>query len=391
MFHNGMPLRTLTNLQRIFKEPSIVFAVIVSIVLVNMASLHLVAIDAASQSASPTSQQQQQQQHSASHWFAAMSNATMFTAFLPFRTTISRTNNDEGDDGYDYRYDWSRSTEDNHRVNDDDSIEQFLPSKFRNLRQQLDRSYHSIYSLERQAVQDDILNSLLHDTKIVDAESGRECSVPQTPWIVFTAGVYGAGKTHTIKKLQEQGQFPLQSFVAVDPDEIRRRLPEFPVYVQKMPERAGEMTRKEAGMLAELLTNFALEKGMNVLVDGSLKDAKWYENYFHKLRDSHPTLKIGIIHVTAPVEAILERVKQRGKETGRVVPMEALKQNMLEVPKAVKQLCDSVDLFLEIHNPQDQPHLPEEALSVLSVSKHAANELSKLEIVQALEQRCVAG
>jgi hypothetical protein len=86
----------------------------------------------------------------------------------------------------------------------------------------------------------------------------------------------GAGKTHTINKLHESGHFPLESFVTVDPDEIRRRLPEFQSYIQHNPERAGELTRKEAGMIAEILTNSALEQGMNVLVDGSLKDAAWH-------------------------------------------------------------------------------------------------------------------
>jgi Zeta toxin len=94
----------------------------------------------------------------------------------------------------------------------------------------------------------------------------------------------GAGKTHTINKLNESGQFPLESFIRVDPDEIRRRLPEFQIYLEKNPEKAGELTRKEAGMMAEILTSFALEQGLNVLVDGSLKDAAWYG------RSQHSTL-----------------------------------------------------------------------------------------------------
>lgn len=163
----------------------------------------------------------------------------------------------------------------------------------------------------------------------------------------------GAGKTHTIKKLHERGQFPLDSFVAVDPDEIRRQLPEFPVYIERTPEKAGELTRKEVGMMAEIVTNFALENGMNVLVDGSLKDAVWYENYFRALRQNYPKLKIGIIHVTAPTDAILERVKERAKTTGRVVPMEALQRSIREVPVAVERLRSSVDYFLEIHNPPE--------------------------------------
>ena len=108
--------------------------------------------------------------------------------------------------------------------------------------------------------------------------------------------------------------------------------------------------------MSELLTNYALDNGLNTLVDGSLKDATWYENYFVKLRETYPKLKIGIIHVTAPTEAIFERVQQRGKTTGRVVPLDTLKRSIEEVPKAVKQLRHSVDFFVEIYNP-DEPYV----------------------------------
>lgn len=39
--------------------------------------------------------------------------------------------------------------------------------------------------------------------------------------------------------------FPLLAFVSVDPDVIRRYLPEFESYVEQDPMMAGEMTRKE--------------------------------------------------------------------------------------------------------------------------------------------------
>jgi predicted SnoaL-like aldol condensation-catalyzing enzyme len=87
-----------------------------------------------------------------------------------------------------------------------------------------------------------------------------------------------------------------------------------------------------------LLTNYALNNGLNTLVDGSLKDAVWYGNYFMKLRKTYPKLKICIIHVTAPTEAVFEHVQQQGKTTGQVVPLDTLQRSIEEVPKAVKQL-----------------------------------------------------
>ncbi|KAG7361135.1 zeta toxin family protein [Nitzschia inconspicua] len=354
-----LPKAVAVRIKRFTNQHSLILAAVISIVLVNMASLHH-SIDAAAQS----NRQEEHHHHhfpppyynqyNANNWFSAMnsslsSSLSLIQSFLTESAGAPSSTTASGD-SFLQNYDWSQSTEYNYR-----SEQRRCIGKFRAVRQQLDHSYHQSYKVERQAVQDSIMEQLLKETKIVDVDTGQECHLPAEPWIIFTAGVYGAGKTHTIKKLHERDQFPLDSFVAVDPDEIRRHLPEFPVYIEKSPEKAGELTRKEVGMMAEIVTNFALQKGMNVLVDGSLKDAAWYENYFRSLRQSYPKLKIGIIHVTAPTDAILERVQERAKTTGRVVPMDALQRSIREVPVAVKRLRSSVDYFLEIHNPSEPP------------------------------------
>lgn len=114
-----------------------------------------------------------------------------------------------------------------------------------------------------------------------------------------------------MKKLVEQGHFPLLAFVRADPDEIRRYLPEFQLYVKESPELAGELTRKESGFITEILTRAGLLAGKNVLVDGSLRDAAWYKQYFRQLRNDFRTLKLAIIHVTAPRDAVFKRAMVR--------------------------------------------------------------------------------
>lgn len=110
-----------------------------------------------------------------------------------------------------------------------------------------------------------------------------------------------------MKKLVERGLFPLLAFVRADPDEIRRYMPEFQLYVQQSPELAGQLTRKEAGLITEILTLAGLQAGKNVLVDGSLRDADWYKKYFMKLRVNYGNIRLAIIHVTAPREKVFER------------------------------------------------------------------------------------
>jgi predicted kinase len=114
-----------------------------------------------------------------------------------------------------------------------------------------------------------------------------------------------------MRTLVGKGRFPLLAFVNVDPDRIRQLLPEFHLYVEHNPELAGELTRKEAGLIAEILTLAGLRAGKNVLVDGSLRDHSWYRQYFERLRNEFPALRIAIIHITAPRMAVFQRAAVR--------------------------------------------------------------------------------
>ena len=97
-----------------------------------------------------------------------------------------------------------------------------------------------------------------------------------------------------MRQLVTKGRFPLFSFVRVDPDVIQRYLPEYSLYLHSSPEDAGRLTNKEAGYIAEI----GLEAGKNVMVDGSLRNADWYKEYFGKLPHDFPKLKLAIIHIT---------------------------------------------------------------------------------------------
>eukprot|EP00536_Pseudo-nitzschia_multiseries_P015744 jgi/Psemu1/218994/e_gw1.943.9.1 len=224
--------------------------------------------------------------------------------------------------------------------------------KFSHIRKTLDYSYHSNYTFERQKLHDAIITNMLNEAYICD-EDGNVGLSAANPWIVFTAGAMGAGKSYTMSVLVEHERFPLPAFVVVDPDEIRRLLPEYHMYIAENPKLAGDLTRKEAGYIAEILTLAALQSGKNVLQDGSLRDHAWYRVHFQRLKENFPQVRQAILHITAPKEAILNRAAYRAVATGRIVPEELLEQAMEEVPKSVKILAPLVDYYAEISNPPD--------------------------------------
>ena len=154
-----------------------------------------------------------------------------------------------------------------------------------------------------------------------------------------------------MKQLASRGLFPLGSYIVVDPDEIRSHFPEYHLYASRCPNRAGELTHREAGYVTEIVAAAALERGYNVLVDGSLRDREWYAEYFASLREKYPNLKIAILHVTAPREAIFARAAHRAKDTGRVVPVEILEESLRQVPVSVRELAPLADFFCALDNP----------------------------------------
>jgi predicted kinase len=245
------------------------------------------------------------------------------------------------------------SSEENYKATAD---EQGFYGPFADIRSTLDYSYHEHYEKNRQSLQDKILTDMLNSAVITD-KNGNVCTTPTEPWLVFTAGAMGAGKSYTMNMLVEKGRFPLLAFVLVDPDEIRRHLPEFHIYVEQNPELAGELTRKEAGLIAEILTLAGLRSGKNVLVDGSLRDAEWYKGYLHRLRQEFPNNRQAIIHVTAPREAVFQRAAARAMTTGRIVPKEVLEEALDQVPRSVRVLEPLVDYFCEINNAPGAPDL----------------------------------
>mmetsp|Transcript_5038 Transcript_5038/g.8255 ORF Transcript_5038/g.8255 Transcript_5038/m.8255 type:complete len:392 (+) Transcript_5038:78-1253(+) len=243
------------------------------------------------------------------------------------------------------------SSEENYKASAD---EQGFFGPFSHIRSTLDYSYHEHYTKKRQCLQDKIIIDMLNSAIITDKE-GNVCTTPTEPWLVFTAGAMGAGKSYTMNKLVEKGRFPLLAFVLVDPDEIRRHLPEFHIYVDENPELAGELTRKESGFIAEILALAGLQAGKNVLVDGSLRDSDWYKSYFERLHKEFPSLRQAIVHVTAPREAVFQRAAARALSTGRVVPREVLERALDQVPQSVKVLGPLVDYYCEINNAPGAP------------------------------------
>ena len=157
-------------------------------------------------------------------------------------------------------------------------------------------------------------------------------------------------------KLDRQGILPLPRFVRVDIDRIRSLLPEMEGYVRRDPMSAGFRTQKEAGLIAEIVTEEALARGLNVWIDSSMRDAKWWSQELERIKRTYPH-RTAIMHVTASWDRVREREAKRGEQTGRRIPRHVLREVYKRVPPAVKVLRPLVDEYIQIDNDDGKPTL----------------------------------
>lgn len=84
-------------------------------------------------------------------------------------------------------YDWSKSTAENYS-----SPDRHFFGPYASIRSDRDHAYHGNYVRPRQAIQDKLITSILWDDWTPRSTS------TSNPWVVFTCGAMGAGKSHVV-------------------------------------------------------------------------------------------------------------------------------------------------------------------------------------------------
>jgi len=262
-------------------------------------------------------------------------------------------------------YDWNATTSENYRA---DATPGNFHGAYKDVRARMDYSYHVNYVKSRQLLQDEIVNHWRHQ----GVSSDR-------PWIIFTAGAMGAGKSHTVKMLQAFGCCSLTHMSKVDPDTVKYQLPEMVHYIQKNPGPkpdkniiyAGHATHNESAFIQEIIVREMLEESKSMIIDGSLSNADWYRDYILMIRAKYPHFRIGIIHVVCDADIIWERVQKRCARTGRCIQRHIVDHSVVMAPKAVETLSPLTDFVTVVRSDGD---LKDDKMNTI-VFQHVREEL----------------
>lgn len=177
----------------------------------------------------------------------------------------------------------------------------------------------------------------------------------EKPWYVLTSGPMGSGKGYVLGWMSANGILELERVSKIDPDAFKTKLPEWQLFQQNsLMSVAGTLTHMESSYIAEIAQHVAMSNSMDVWVDGSMRNWKWYESELHRIRKEHPQYRIAIITISAPDEMIERNITKRAAETGRDIPLELRQATSVdETSKGIMRLTYLVDLVASVQNVPD--------------------------------------
>ena len=163
----------------------------------------------------------------------------------------------------------------------------------------------------------------------------------RNPTVLFLAGVGGSGKSTTLKAMG----INKHKYVIIDADKIKEKLPEF---TKESSLQRAAVTHDESSDIAQKLTEAAVNKKVNLIIDGTMKNIQKAKIMLNKAkRKGYTTEMIG---TQLPTHKAMERnikryIDEKDDMKKRFVPLEVIKTMGKDVNKAILTLKPEFDKY----------------------------------------------
>lgn len=174
-----------------------------------------------------------------------------------------------------------------------------------------------------------------HDALIADALEGKEPPQDATPHALFMAGGPASGKTTVLRENRAQLAPPEATTVHVDVDAIKAKMadygmPEYDEMRDADDRYAATAVHREAGDIATRLVQAALDKGLNVIIDGTgNSDPGLFRAQLEEMRDKGYT--VDALYVNRPTETSVSLAIKRAEDDKRFVPLPVVRDQHIKV------------------------------------------------------------
>ena len=153
------------------------------------------------------------------------------------------------------------------------------------------------------------------------------------PRCYLLGGQPGAGKT-ALRKAIEQALGETKP-VLVDPDELRIYHPGYVDFVEDNPLTAASRTHAEAAAWADELRMAALERGVNVIVDGTLRSPEWAVQMAMDAHAAEGGYAVEVHAVAVPLEVSRQGVRGRLEASFAAQTDETIPRDERPLPRTV--------------------------------------------------------
>ena len=191
---------------------------------------------------------------------------------------------------------------------------------------------------------------------LIMGKTAKPVAKGQKPLAIVMAGGPGTGKGTVKQAFINRGAFNPDEFVDLDPDIIKKNIPEYKMLQEVGDSRAAHNVHAEGNEITEkIFKNITAEGNKhNIILDKTISDLEDLK-YLQALKDTG--YEVAVIGVYEPVEESLIRVMERGLKTnkagiktGRTVPGSVAKNKGLDVSAQFAQISEIADHFVLVDN-----------------------------------------
>jgi len=181
----------------------------------------------------------------------------------------------------------------------------------------------------------------------------------ENPTAILMGGGSASGKSFIAEMLINSYNQNNQSICYIDSDNIKNYIPEYKERLDSGNEYvirdAAAFVHDESSDISKMILDICIEKKLDFIYDGTMKNTEKYEKIIEKLRLSQYTIQ-GII-VDVPLKVAFERADIRFEAEGRKVPDEEIYASHKGVVRTFSLLQDRLDSFV-IYDNTYQPATP---------------------------------
>ena len=159
--------------------------------------------------------------------------------------------------------------------------------------------------------------SRLHNKLVREAvDKGKVAKDNEQPEIILMGGGGASGKGTILSKLQDDGEVAKDGWVHIDPDEVKKALPEYKKIQDAGDYRAAGVVHAESSHVGDLMRDLAIKERRNVIIDKVMGQEAKGLALIQKFKDAG--YKVRLIGVTIDPEEALFRALERYYGTGRL-------------------------------------------------------------------------